>query len=90
MLFDEITERIGKHTGDELKRQLAEFKREQEELADEYEIDSLSEFRERLDSLRDAVLAVQWDDRWGWTPLRRSWSSPVFSGGQRARTTRSR
>lgn len=48
MLFDEITDRIEERSRDELERELAELKGEQEELADEYDVASLSEFRRRL------------------------------------------
>jgi hypothetical protein len=48
MLFDEVTDLIGAHSRDELENQLTELKEEQEELATEYEVGSLDEFREQL------------------------------------------
>lgn len=60
LLFDEITDRIGEHTRDELERQLTELTEEREALAAEYEVESLAAFREQLaadecsaDELRD-------------------------------------
>lgn len=48
MLFDEVTDLIEAHSRDELESQLTELKEEQEELAAEYEVSSLDEFREQL------------------------------------------
>lgn len=48
MLFDEVTDLIGMHTRDELENRLTVLKEEQEALAAEYGINSLSEFREQL------------------------------------------
>ena len=48
MLFDEITDLIEAHSRDELESQLTELKEEQEELATEYDVSSLDEFREQL------------------------------------------
>jgi len=48
MLFDEVTDLIEAHSRDELESQLTELKVEQEELATEYDVSSLDEFRERL------------------------------------------
>jgi Mn-dependent DtxR family transcriptional regulator len=48
MLFDEVTDLIEAHSRDELESQLTELKAEQEELAAEYGVSSLDEFRERL------------------------------------------
>lgn len=48
MLFDEMTDLIKEHSRDELESQLAELKEEQEELAAEYDVSSLDEFREQL------------------------------------------
>ncbi|TKX53221.1 ArsR family transcriptional regulator [Halorubrum sp. SP3] len=48
MLFDEVTDLIEAHSREELERRLTELKEEQEELATEYDVDSLAEFRERL------------------------------------------
>jgi len=48
MLFDEVTDLIEAHSRDELERQLTELKEEQEELAAEYDVRSLDEFREQL------------------------------------------
>jgi hypothetical protein len=48
MLFDEVTTLIDEHTRDELESQLTDLTAEQEELADEYDVDSLSEFRDQL------------------------------------------
>jgi Mn-dependent DtxR family transcriptional regulator len=48
MLFDEVTDLIEAHSRDELESQLTELKEEQEELATEYDIGSLDEFREQL------------------------------------------
>ncbi|WP_338739042.1 DUF7342 family protein [Haloplanus salilacus] len=48
MLFDEVTDLIEAHSRDELESQLTELKEEQEELATEYDVSSLDEFRERL------------------------------------------
>ena len=47
-LFDEVTDLIEAHSRDELESQLTELKEEQEELAAEYEVSSLDEFREQL------------------------------------------
>jgi predicted DNA-binding protein YlxM (UPF0122 family) len=48
MLFDEVTDLIEAHSRDELEGQLTELKEEQEELAGEYDVGSLDEFREQL------------------------------------------
>ena len=48
MLFDEVTDLIEDHSRDELESQLTELTEEQEELATEYDVDSLDEFREQL------------------------------------------
>ena len=48
MLFDEVTNLIEKHSRDELESQLTDLKQEQEELADEYAVQSLNEFREQF------------------------------------------
>lgn len=48
MLFDEVTDLIGAHSREELERQLTELKEEQEDLAAEYDVDSLEEFRTQL------------------------------------------
>jgi Mn-dependent DtxR family transcriptional regulator len=48
MLFDEVTDLIEAHSRDELESQLTELKQEQEELAAEYEVSSLDEFRGQL------------------------------------------
>lgn len=48
MLFDEVTDLIGAHSREELERQLTELKEEQEELAIEYDVNSLEEFRTQL------------------------------------------
>ncbi len=48
MLFDELTDLIEEHSRDELENRLTELKEEQEELAAEYDVSSLDEFRERL------------------------------------------
>lgn len=48
MLFDEVTDLIEEYTRNELEGQLTELKAEQEELADEYDVNSLTEFREQL------------------------------------------
>lgn len=48
MLFDEVTDLIETHSRDELESQLTELKEEQEELATEYDVHSLEEFREQL------------------------------------------
>ena len=48
MLFDEITDLIEAHSRDELESQLTELTREQEDLAAEYDVSSLTEFREQL------------------------------------------
>jgi Mn-dependent DtxR family transcriptional regulator len=48
MLFDEVTDLIEAHSRDELESQLTELTEEQEELATEYEVDSLDEFRAQL------------------------------------------
>jgi sugar-specific transcriptional regulator TrmB len=50
MLFDEITDLIEEHSRDDLENQLTELKEEQEELAAEYDVSSLDEFRERFSS----------------------------------------
>ena len=48
MLFDEVTDLIEAHSRDELESQLTELKEEQEELATEYDVSSLDEFRGEL------------------------------------------
>ena len=48
MLFDEVTDLIDEYSRDELESQLTELKTEQEELAAEYNVSSLTEFREQL------------------------------------------
>jgi DNA-binding transcriptional regulator GbsR (MarR family) len=48
MLFDEVTDLIEAHSRDELESQLTELKEEQEELAGEYDVGSLDEFREQF------------------------------------------
>lgn len=48
MLFDEVTDLITAHSRDELESQLTGLTEEQEELATNYEVDSLDEFREQL------------------------------------------
>ena len=48
MLFDEVTNLIEAHSRDELESQLTELKQEQEELATEYDVSSLDEFREQI------------------------------------------
>ena len=48
MLFDEVTDLIEAHSRDELESQLTELKEEQEELATEYDVSSLDEFRKEL------------------------------------------
>jgi len=48
MLFDEVTDLIEAHSRDELESQLTELKEEQEELAAEYDVSSLDEFRDQL------------------------------------------
>jgi biotin operon repressor len=48
MLFDEVTDLIEEHSRDELESQLTELKQEEEELAAEYGVSSLTEFREQL------------------------------------------
>ena len=48
MLFDEVTDLIEAHSRDELESQLTDLKEEQEELAAEYGVSSLDEFREQL------------------------------------------
>jgi DNA-binding transcriptional regulator GbsR (MarR family) len=48
MLFDEVTDLIEAYSRDELESQLTELKEEQEELATEYDVNSLDEFREQF------------------------------------------
>lgn len=48
LLFDELTDLIEDHTREDLERQLAELKEEQEALAAEYGVESLDEFRAQL------------------------------------------
>ncbi len=48
MLFDEVTGLIEANSRDELESQLTELKKEQEELATEYDVTSLNAFREQL------------------------------------------
>lgn len=46
MLFDEITDLIEQHSQEELEGRLAELTEEKEELMEEYDADSLTEFRQ--------------------------------------------
>ncbi len=48
MLFDEVTDLIESHSRDELESRLTELTEEEEELATEYDVSSLDEFREQL------------------------------------------
>jgi DNA-binding transcriptional regulator GbsR (MarR family) len=48
MLFDEVTDLIEANSRDELESQLTELTEEQEELAAEYDVSSLNEFREQF------------------------------------------
>lgn len=48
MLFDEVTNLIEAHSRDELESQLTELKTEQEDMATEYGVRSLDEFRGQL------------------------------------------
>jgi len=48
MLFDDVTDLIEAHSREELEHQLTELKEEQEELAAEYDVSLLDEFREQL------------------------------------------
>ena len=48
MLFDEVTDLIEAHSREELEGQLVELKKEQEEVATEYDVSSLDDFREQL------------------------------------------
>lgn len=48
MLFDEVTNLIEAHSRDELESQLTKLTQEREDLAAEYDVSSLTEFRERL------------------------------------------
>ena len=48
MLFDEVTDLIEAHSRDKLESRLTELKEEQEELATEYDVSSLDEFRQQL------------------------------------------
>src|SRR6056297_817943 len=48
MLFDEVTDLIESHSRDELESQLTAVKEEHEELAAEYDVSSLDEFRGEL------------------------------------------
>ena len=48
LLFDEVTDLIAAHSREELEGQLTNLKEDQEELAAEYDVDSLAEFREEL------------------------------------------
>lgn len=48
MLFDEVTTLIKTHSRDELEQNLTALKEEQEALADDYNADSLAEFRDQL------------------------------------------
>ena len=48
LLFDEVTELIEGHSREELEQRLTELKTEQEEIAAEYDADSLADFREEL------------------------------------------
>jgi len=56
MLFDEVTDLIEAHSRDELETQLTELTEEQEELATEYNVSSLDEFREQL---TDEILSAE-------------------------------
>lgn len=47
-LFDAVTDLIDEHSRDELESEFTALKAEQEELADEYGVDSLDGFREQL------------------------------------------
>lgn len=48
LLFDEVTTLIEEHSREELEGQLTELTAEREELAGEYDVSSLEEFREQL------------------------------------------
>jgi predicted DNA-binding protein YlxM (UPF0122 family) len=48
LLFDQITDLIHNHSRDELEAELTELQVRREELAEDYDVDSLSEFREQL------------------------------------------
>lgn len=48
ILFDEVTDLIEAHSRDELERQLTELTKEQERLATEFNVASLTEFREQF------------------------------------------
>jgi DNA-binding Lrp family transcriptional regulator len=48
MLFDEVTDLIMGHSREELESKLREIRAEAEGLADEYDVDSLEEFRSQL------------------------------------------
>ncbi|MDS0221676.1 winged helix-turn-helix domain-containing protein [Haloarcula sp. S1AR25-5A] len=48
LLFDEVTDLITEYSREELEIQLTELKEEQEDLAGEYGVSSLEEFREQL------------------------------------------
>ncbi|WP_409348400.1 winged helix-turn-helix domain-containing protein [Natronorarus salvus] len=48
MLLDEITDLIGEYSREELEAKLTELKADEEELAEGYGVESLSEFREQL------------------------------------------
>ncbi|ADJ13936.1 hypothetical protein C497_16607 [Halalkalicoccus jeotgali B3] len=48
MLFDEVTDLIEAHSRDELESQLAELTKEQDQLATEFNVESLTEFREQF------------------------------------------
>lgn len=48
LLFDEVTDLIDEHSREELESQLAELTEQREQLADDYDADSLSEFRNQL------------------------------------------
>ncbi|SEW30166.1 winged helix-turn-helix domain-containing protein [Natrinema salifodinae] len=61
MLFDEVTDLIEEHTRDELESRLTELTADREELAAEYDVGSLSEFRERL--VEDELSAAELRER---------------------------
>jgi len=48
LLFDEVTDLINEHSREELESQLAELTEEREQLAAEFDADSLSAFRDQL------------------------------------------
>ena len=61
MLFDEVTDLIESYSREELERQLTELTAEREELATEYDAESLEEFRRQLAS--EELSAAQLRDR---------------------------